>query len=176
MLGDLISGMGAEPQFVAFSEVYTALERGILDSAVSCGPCGAGLRWFEVADYLNGPIISIGVTFITINKDRWDEIPADLQAIMTEEALAHQVENRRLVEDVWDPQGIIDNEAGGMEFIEFSQSLKDALLQASIDVVIPSWVDRNGGPDSEGAKMFNDFVGPIVGVRIDENGKAVKTN
>ena len=44
VLGDLISGMGANPQFVAFSEVYTALERGILDAAVTCGPCGAGLR------------------------------------------------------------------------------------------------------------------------------------
>ena len=112
VLGDLISGMGADAQFVAFSEVYTALERGILDAAVTCGPCGAGLRWFEVADYLNGPIISIGVTFITINKDRWDEIPADLQSIMREEAMAHQVENRRLVEDVWDPAGITDNVAG----------------------------------------------------------------
>jgi TRAP-type C4-dicarboxylate transport system substrate-binding protein len=174
VLGDLISGMGAEPQFVAFSEVYTALERGILDAAVTCGPCGAGLRWFEVADYLNGPIVSIGVTYITVNKDRWDEIPADLQAIMKEEAMAHQAENRRLMEDVWDPAGITDNVAGGMEFVPFSQELKDALLQASIDVVIPNWVDRNGGPTSEGAKMFNDLVGPIVGVTIDSNGKAIR--
>jgi len=127
---------------------------------------------FGSSDYLNGPIISIGVTFITINKDRWDEIPADLQAIMQEEALAHQVENRRLMEAVWDPAGITDNVAGGMEFVEFSQELKDALLQASIDVVIPSWVDRNGGPDSEGAKMFNEFVGPIVGVTINADGSA----
>ena len=174
VLGDLISGMGAEPQFVAFSEVYTALERGILDAAVTCGPCGAGLRWFEVADYLNGPIISIGVTFITINKDRWDEIPADLQAIMREEALAHQVENRRLVENVWDPAGIVDNVEGGMEFVEFSQDLKDALLQAALDVVIPKWVDRNGGPDSDGAKMFNEFVGPIIGVTINADGSATR--
>ena len=79
---------------------------------------------FGSSDYLNGPIISIGVTFITINKDRWDEIPADLQAIMQEEALAHQVENRRLMEAVWDPAGITDNVAGGMEFVEFSQDLK----------------------------------------------------
>ena len=129
---------------------------------------------FGSSDYLNGPIISIGVTFITINKDRWDEIPADLQAIMQEEALAHQVENRRLMEAVWDPAGITDNVAGGMEFVEFSQELKDALLQDSIDVVIPSWVDRNGGPDSEGAKMFNEFVGPIVGVTINADGSATR--
>jgi len=173
VLGDLINGMGADAQFVAFSEVYTALERGILDAAVTCGPCGAGLRWFEVADYLNGPIISIGVTYITINKDRWEEIPADLQAIMKEEAMIHQAQNRRLMEDVWDPLGITENVAGGMEFVEFSQELKDALKQASIDVVIPNWVDRNGGPGSEAVTMFNDLVGPIVGVTIDANGKAI---
>ena len=174
VLGDLISGMGADPQFVAFSEVYTALERGILDAAVTCGPCGAGLRWFEVSDYLNGPIISIGVTFITMNKDRWDEMPADLQAIVREEALAHQVENRRLMENVWDPAGIKDNVDGGMEFIEFTPELKTALKQASIDVVIPNWVERNGGPNSDAVKMFNDFVSPIIGVTIDSNGKAVE--
>jgi len=173
VLGDLIDGMGANAQFVAFSEVYTALERGILDAAVTCGPCGAGLRWFEVADYLNGPIISIGVTYITINKDRWEEIPADLQAIMKEEAMKHQIENRRLVEAVWDPAGITDNVAGGMEFVEFSQELKDALRQASLDVVIPNWVDRNGGPTSEAVSMFNELVGPIIGVTIDSNGKAI---
>ncbi len=172
VLGDLINGMGGDAQFVAFSEVYTALERGILDAAVTCGPCGAGLRWFEVADYLNGPIISIGVTYITINKDRWEEIPADLQAIMKEEAMAHQAENRRLMEDVWDPLGITENVAGGMEHVPLSQELKDALRQAAIDVVIPNWVDRNGGVDSQGAKMFNEHVGPIVGVTINADGSA----
>lgn len=173
VLGDLISGMGADAQFVAFSEVYTALERGILDAAVTCGPCGAGLRWFEVADYLVGPIISIGVTYITINKDRWDQIPADLQTIMREEAQRYQEENRRLVVDVWDPKGIEDNVAGGMEYVEFTPALKAALKQASIDVVVPNWVDRNGGPDSNAVKMFNDLVGPIIGVSIDANGNAV---
>ncbi len=172
VLGDLINGMGGDAQFVAFSEVYTALERGILDGAVTCGPCGAGLRWFEVADYLNGPIVSLAVTYITVNKDRWDAIPADLQAIMKEEAMAHQKENRRVLVDVWDPAGITNNVAGGMEFVPFSQELKDAHLQASIDVVIPNWVDRNGGPTSEGAKMFNEYVSPIVGVKINADGSA----
>ena len=172
VLGDLINGMGGDAQFVAFSEVYTALERGILDGAVTCGPCGAGLRWFEVADYLNGPIVSLAVTYITVNKDRWDAIPADLQAIMKEEAMAHQKENRRVLVDVWDPAGITNNVAGGMEHVPFSQELKDALRQAAIDVVIPNWVDRNGGVDSQGAKMFNEHVGPIVGVTINADGSA----
>ncbi|MCH8801891.1 MAG: TRAP transporter substrate-binding protein DctP [Chloroflexi bacterium] len=172
ILGDLITGLGADSRFVAFSEVYTAMDRGILDAAVTCGPCGAGVRWFEVADYLVGPIITIGVTYITVNKDRWNEMPEDLQVIMREEAQRHQELNRRLVEDVWDPAGIAENIAGGMEYIEFTPELVAALRQASIDVVIPNWVNRNGGPTSDAVKMFNDFVSPIIGVTIDANGKA----
>ena len=172
VLADLINGMCATAQFVAFSEVEPALERATLNAAVASGPAAPGLRWFEVADYLNGPIISIGVTYITVNKDRWDEIPADLQAIMKEEAMIHQVENRRLVENVWDPQGITDNVAGGMEHIPFSPELVAALKQAAIDVVIPNWVSRSGGPTSEAAIMFNEFISPIIGVKINADGSA----
>ena len=44
VLSDLLSGMGADPQFIAFADVYTALERGVIDGAISCGSCGHGLR------------------------------------------------------------------------------------------------------------------------------------
>ena len=47
VLSDLLSGMGADPQFIAFSDVYTALERGVHVGAISCVSCGpdcAGTR------------------------------------------------------------------------------------------------------------------------------------
>ena len=81
-LADLIDGMGAEAQFMSPLEVYPGLERGIIDAAVTCGSCGASLGWFEVADYLIGPIVTLGVSYISINEDRWNEIPDDLQAII----------------------------------------------------------------------------------------------
>ena len=45
VLGDRGNGRGGDAPFVAFWEVYAALERGILDGAVTCGPCGGGRRW-----------------------------------------------------------------------------------------------------------------------------------
>ena len=54
-LSDWINGMGADAQFIAFSEVYTALERGIIDAGVTGSTPGYGQRWYEVAGYLNGP-------------------------------------------------------------------------------------------------------------------------
>ena len=172
VLGDLIDGMGAEAQFVALSEVYTALERGRIDAAVSCGTCGSGLRWHEVSDYLVGPVIALGVTYLTMNQKRWDAIPADLQAIILEEAAKHTGENRRLVTTEWSIKGVDENVAAGMEYIEFTPELKDALRQASLTKVLPNWVERTGGPDSEAVRIYNEKVAPILKVRVNAEGQA----
>ena len=174
VLADLINGMGADAQFMAFSEVYTGLERGILDAAVTCGVCGAGLRWFEVTDYLVGPIVALGVTYISVNKARWDEIPTDLQNIILEEGIKHQAINRALVTDDWVKEGLEENVAGGMEYIEFTPEIKAALKKAAMEQVVPKWVERVGGPDADAVKMYNTYVAPLLGVSIDSNGQAVE--
>jgi len=174
VLADLINGMGADAQFMAFSEVYTGLERGILDAAVTCGVCGAGLRWFEVTDYLVGPIVALGVTYISVNEDRWNEIPADLQKIVLEETQIHSDRNRELVTDEWVKEGVDENVAGGMEYIEFTPEIKAALRKAAIEKVVPNWVERVGGADTPAVQMYNQYVAPLLGVSIDANGNAVE--
>jgi TRAP-type C4-dicarboxylate transport system substrate-binding protein len=174
VLADLINGMGADAQFMAFSEVYTGLERGILDAAVTCGVCGAGLRWFEVTDYLVGPIVALGVTYISVNKGRWDEIPTDMQNIILEEGIKHQAVNRSLVTVDWVKEGVDENVAGGMEYIEFTDEIKTALRKAAMEQVVPNWVERVGGPDTDAVKMYNEYVAPLLGVSIDSNGQAVE--
>jgi TRAP-type C4-dicarboxylate transport system substrate-binding protein len=169
-LADLIDGMGAEAQFMSPSEVYTGLERGILDAAVTCGSCGASLGWFEVADYLVGPFVALGVTYISINEDRWNEIPDDMQAIILEEGAANAAQNRELVVGDWAQKGIGENEAGGMEYLEFSSEIKAALKKASMEQVVPNWVDRVGGADTPAVAMFNTHVAPVLGVLIDSEG------
>ena len=67
-----------------------------------------------------GPIVALGVTYVSVNKSRWDEIPADLQAIILEEGVIHSDINRALVTDAWVKEGLDENVAGGMEYIEFT--------------------------------------------------------
>ena len=176
VLSDLLGGMGADPQFMAFADVYTALERGVLDAAVSCGTCGSGVRWYEVTDYLVGPIVAIGVTWITMNKDVWDGIPPDLQAIIKEEGERHQRTSREWVETVWADEGISENTEGGMEYIEFNQEVRDALFQAGRNNVLPKWVERTGGPNSEAVQIYNEKAAPIIGVRVGADGQAEDIN
>jgi TRAP-type C4-dicarboxylate transport system substrate-binding protein len=92
VLGDLVEAMGGEGQFVAFAEVYAGLERGVLDAAVTEGLAGNGQRWYEVTDYLVGPIICLGNTWVVINQERWDTLPPDIQQVFLEESERHDQE------------------------------------------------------------------------------------
>ncbi len=92
VLSDLIGpdGLGANPQTMAFADVYPALERGVLDGAVTCGSCAVGQKWFEVTDYLTGPVPgTFAETFITFNGKEWESLPADFKAILLEEGALH---------------------------------------------------------------------------------------
>ena len=52
--------------------------------------------------------------------------------------------------------------------------IKAALRKAAIEKVVPNWVDRVGGADTDAVRMYNTYVAPLLGVSIDSNGKAVE--
>ena len=176
ILGDLLSGLGAEGQFVAFADVYTALERGVLDGGVTGGTPGYGQRWYEVTDYLYGPIVgSIGVTYVTVNGDKWSQLSEENKAVLKEVGTEYEAENLRLLKEQWDPDGINLNVEEGMEYSDFPDDVKAKMRDTALDLIIPNWVERAGGPSSEGVQIFNEKVGPIVGVVINSDGTASET-
>ena len=176
ILGDLLAGLGAAGQFVAFADVYTALERGVLDAGITGGTPGYGQRWYEVTDYLYGPIVgSIGVTYVTVNGEKWNELSPENQAILKEIGQEYEAENLRLLKEDWDPAGITLNVAEGMKYSDFPDEVKTRMRSTALDLIIPNWVERAGGPDSEGVQIFNEKVGPIVGVKINSDGSATET-
>ena len=170
---DLVGAMGAEPQFVDFAETYTALERGILDAAVTVPTAAFGQKWYEVADYMVGPIPSLDQTWITINGKIWNDIPSDLQAILREEAARHEKLTRELALGVWFKDGVTQNLDAGMKWLELSPQIKRLMRQAAINQVLPNWVQRAGGPGSFAVQLFEQKVAPILGVSIRPDGTAV---
>ena len=176
ILGDLLAGLGAEGQFVAFADVYTALERGVLDAGITGGTPGYGQRWYEVTDFLYGPIVgSVGVTYVTVNGEKWAEISPANQQILKEVGQEFDAENRRLLKAEWDPDGINLNVEEGMEYHDFPDDVKVQMRATALESIIPNWVERAGGPNSEGVQIFNEKVGPIVKVQINSDGTASST-
>ena len=177
VLSDLIGpdGLGADPQTMAFAEVYPALERGVLDGAVTCGSCAVGQKWFEVTDYLTGPVPgTFAETFITFNGTEWASLPADFQAILLEEGALHseRAKQAALNSDIESEGDLIEL---GMKHSNFTPEMLVIIKDAAKNSVIPKWADRAGGFGSESVDLYNSKVGPITGLYVQPDGTAGTT-
>ena len=173
-LSDWINGMGAAAQFVSFAEVYTNIERGILNCGVARADLGFGQRWHEVTDYIIGPLFDFPSYNNVINAEKWASIPQDLQQIIIEEAAKSELEALRIAA-IQNETGLQKNIDAGMEFVPFSDEVNSHSLQAAMEHVVPGWVDRVGNTSHPIiADTFNNKLGPIVGLRIEPDGTVVK--
>ena len=174
-IGDWINGMGGNAQFMAFTEVYTALERGVIDAGVTGGGAAHGQRWYEVTKYINGPLTSWPTSLNMMNIDVWDKLPEDLQKILIEEGAKSELEALR-VGSIQNELGLQKNIDAGMTYVEYPPEVRALSDQAVIDDVMPNWVERVGGPDQSIVQVFNEKIGTIVGIEVQADGSAIRTN
>ena len=167
-ISDWINGMGGAAQFLAFTEVYTALERGILEAGVTGGDAGYGQRWYEVTGYINGPLTSWPSSHNVINGEVWASIPDDLKEIMKEEGAKLELEALR-VGSIQNELGLQKNIDAGMTYVEFGPEMRTHSDNAVSNSVIPNWVGRVGA-DSHFIAVFNRAIAPVVGITIEADG------
>ena len=173
-ISDWIRGMGGEAQFLAFAEVYTALERGILEAGVTGGDAGHGQRWYEVVSYINGPLTSWPSSHNVINAELWDTIPDDLKAILLEESARMELEALRLG-SIQNELGLQKNIDAGLGFIEFGPEMTALSNTAVSEHVLPNWVDRVGGPEEYFVQeVFNNAIGAVVGISVATDGTIIR--
>ena len=169
VLSHWIEGMGAASQFIAYVEVYLALERDILECAASNAHWAHLHSWYEVTDYIIGPLFHFPSHNNVINAEKWASIPEDLQRIIIEEAAKSELEALRLAA-IQNEMGLTRNVDAGMEFIPFSDDVKFLSRQVALSHVIPGWIEHVGNPEDPIFALFNEKISPIVGIRIEEDG------
>ena len=174
-ISDWINGMGAEAQFVAFAEVYTALERGILDCGVTGADPAYGQRWYEVTSHMNGFLVSLFNDNVVMNISNFEKLPADIQAILIEEGAKHELEALRLAA-IQNEVGVKKNELAGLTKVLFSEELQALSDQAVLNNVVPGWINRVGDMNDPIFDIFNEKITPIVDIRIEDDGTVVKIN
>jgi TRAP-type C4-dicarboxylate transport system substrate-binding protein len=163
-LSHLVAGLGGQPLTIAFAEVYTALERGTLDAAITGTKPGADVKLHEVSKYLVGPIGLRPHVGIAINKAVWNKLPKDIQTIMQEEAQKVIEEPSFDLIEQLNKDGIATNEKHGMESIAFPPEIMAAIREVARTKIVPDWVKRAGG--KEAAQLFNDIIAPLVGFTV----------
>jgi TRAP-type transport system periplasmic protein len=85
---ELIKALGGEPVSMPIAEAYTAMQRGVM-SGLNTGP-QAMLEnsMYESAKYYYSVRLEPGGAWPSVNKAKWDALPADYQKVFQEEVVA----------------------------------------------------------------------------------------
>ena len=75
----MMQAAGAIPIFLRMAEVYPALQRGVVDGAVSSLEGMYGNKFHEVVKYISNWPLGNGSYVWVANKKSWNALPGDLQ-------------------------------------------------------------------------------------------------
>jgi C4-dicarboxylate-binding protein DctP len=76
--------LGALPQVMPFSEVYQALQSGVVDGTENILSSYTSQKYFEVQKYITLTNHTHTGYAVVVNKKFWDGLPPDLQAVLTQ--------------------------------------------------------------------------------------------
>lgn len=141
-VAETISSLGATPVTMPMPEVYQALQKGVVEGAVYPMETNQGWKMGEVIDYSAAnyaTAYSVGF-FVVMNKDKWNRLPADVQAsiekINAEWAIKHG--------QAWDDsdfQGIRSSLSEGNSVLGLDEDEQDRWVKA-VQPVSEAYVDK----------------------------------
>jgi tripartite ATP-independent transporter DctP family solute receptor len=85
---ETVRAMGATPTGMPWSEVYSALQTKVIDGAEAQHPAVYGARLYEVIKVITKTEHIYLITGIVTSRTWFDKLPADQQAVLTEESFA----------------------------------------------------------------------------------------
>jgi tripartite ATP-independent transporter DctP family solute receptor len=139
----MFQAYGANPTPMAFSEVFTALQTGVIDGQENPFAQIHSAKFHEVQDYLSLSGHVYTPAYVTVGKNKWETLSEDVRAILEEtakETQAYVYETARGMEN--DLLGKI-KDAG----VEVNEVDKDAFIEASAPIY-EAFADEVEGGDA----------------------------
>jgi C4-dicarboxylate-binding protein DctP len=140
--------LGALPQVMPFSEVYQALQTGVVDGSENSLPNFYTQKFFEVQKYLALTSHGYDGYVVIVNRNFWDALPADVRAILEKAMLdATKYENDLSLQENTDDIAKI-RASGRIEVYELNDAEQAALRKVLVPVqkemesrIGKAWVD-----------------------------------
>lgn len=128
---DMFEAMGANVTPMAFGEVFTALQQGVIDGQDNGAPLTYSMRFFEVQDYFTELGHAMSFLTILINPDFYNSLPADLQqvirrgaALFVELQRQYQLEERQIALDAMAAAGVTISQISPAEHARFVEAVQ----------------------------------------------------
>ena len=170
---DFVEAVGATAVNIPFAEVVPALQRGVVDCAVTGSLSGNTAGWTEVATHQFGVYMGWAVNYQSVNLKSWERFGPEARAFFEKEFSTFTEEMWKTVTDA--VQDADDCNFGGgscdlgkvanppLTNVPVSDADKAEHAKLMQDVVLVKWGKRAG---KENAQKWNDTVGKVVGLTI----------
>lgn len=173
-VNDLVAGFGAQPVGMPFGEVYGALERGVVDCAITGTGSGNSAKWFEVASTMYVLPVAWSTGAYYMNLAWWNKQDAATKAAITAQMKLVEDQLWKMGADATD-DGVACN-VGNAAGCKIGSTVTSKPMQAKMpsdadkaqvrtlltEKVLPAWVGRCG---ARCVDIFNQTIAPVTGVK-----------
>jgi len=174
-MSTLLEALGATPVTMSFKEVYPALQRGVVDCAITSPTSGNTGNWPEVTTHFLPLGISWSVNAHFINLDTWNGFSDDEKAALEAEFATFE-------QGFWDLAAenngwaIACNTGGETceNYTPFSMTLVDptaedqaTVTKATMEQVLPGWAESCDAGFADCSKIWNATVGAARGIVLE---------
>lgn len=153
-LGQVYSKLGAVPQQIAGGDVYTSLEKGVLDAVEWVGPYDdEKLGFNKVANHYYGPgVLEMGASLCFIaNKDAWGKLPETYRAAI-ESACNDAATDMLAKYDARNIQALKRLVAAGVKLSNWPVPVMKAMQQATDEVI-----KENAAKSADFARVLSNW-------------------
>jgi len=138
--------VGANPQMMPFSEVYSGLQQGVIDGQENTNSNIFTKKFHEVQKYLTVTNHGYLGYLVVMSQKFWDKLPADLQANVKQAINDATMKEREYAEELNNKQfneiKAYAKKTGNLEIINLTAKQKDAWRQA-VSKIYPDFYDNN---------------------------------
>ena len=138
--GSVISMLGGAMTVLPPAEIYSGLDKGIVDGASWPVTGALGFRWYEVAKYLLRPAFGIETAPILMNLNTWNRLSAADQQIIQQEARKVEDSFFREIVRMWDEEekalfakGVTLTQMGAAQKAKLQSAWSDGMWALAIE-------------------------------------------
>jgi TRAP-type transport system periplasmic protein len=170
---DLVKSLGGQPVSLAFGEVYTALERGALDCALTGSGSANSVKFTEVTTHMYTLPLFWATSAYFVNLAWWNKLDAPIRALL--EKTFSEIADKQWQLGADATQDAVDCNAGRAAGCKIHTLARKPIVEVKpaadataiirkdvADEVLPGWVKRCG---ERCGVIYNEVIAPITGLR-----------